>query len=225
MSRVPVRLPRWSRSAGIAALSVMVVACAEAPATTVVRGADDVQVMDPSEVAERRRDLVITTVAPGGPAGEAAAGAPPADGAAGDTIPLNEDDRPPEVRLFEAFGNFRDCLSDKGYGIEGDLTNPNNPAYQDSAYREAVTTCAARSDIVAVLEEVRATRENLTPEQVEQRNEVFIVLRECLEDKGWTVETATSPIGLLEPTEFHNAEGVLDERDINQCLSEQNLDG
>lgn len=222
-----MRLPRWPRARWVVVLSVVAVACTDAPTTTVVRGADDVQVMDPADVAEQRQSLVITTVAPGAPAGDAsgAAGAAAADAAAGDTIPLNQDDRPPEVRLFEAFGNFRNCLSDKGYGIDGDLTDPNNPAYQDSAYRETVTTCAARTDIVAVLEEVRTTRENLTPEQVEQRNEVFITLRDCLEDKGWVVEASTSAIGLLEPTEFHNAEGALDERDINQCLSEQNLDG
>ena len=51
-------------------------------------------------------------------------------------------------------------------------------------------------------------------EQVEQRNEVFVVLQECLEAKGWTVETNTSEIGLLEPAVFQNADGVLDERRI-----------
>ncbi len=78
---------------------------------------------------------------------------------------------------------------------------------------------------MTVLQEVQATRANLTPEQVEQRNEVFITLRDCLVDKGWEVETTTSEIGLLEPKVFQNADGELDEREINQCLSEQNLDG
>ena len=76
-----------------------------------------------------------------------------------------------------------------------------------------------------MLQEVQATRANLTPEEVEKRNEVFIELRDCLVDKGWEVETTTSEIGLLEPTVFQNADGELDEREINQCLSEQNLDG
>lgn len=146
----------------------------------------------------------------------------PADSVA-DTIPLNKDDRPPELRLFDAFGKFRGCLEGKGYKIEGDLLDPKNPAYQDPAYLEAVSTCAARTDIVNILQEVQATRANLTPEQVEQRNQVFIDLRDCLEAKGWTVETTTSEIGLLEPKVFQNAAGVLDERDINQCLAEQKL--
>lgn len=187
-------------------------------ATTVVRGADDVQVMSPDEVAAQRLPTLTTlaatttvSLAPGDTA-------PPAE-----TVPQNQDDRPPELRLFEAFGNFRGCLEDKGFGIEGDLLDPNNPAYQDPAYLDAVRTCAARTDIVAVLQEVQATRSSLTPEEVEQRNEVFIDLRDCLIDRGWTVETRTSEIGLLEPTVFQNADGVLDERDINQCLSEQQL--
>lgn len=211
---------------GVISLGAMtsgLTACGEPATTTVVRGADEVKVMDPEEVA-RLRLPTITTLAPTGTTGSG-----PPDGAPDDsteeTIPLNKDDRPPEVRLFEAYGNFRDCLEDKGYGIDGNLTDPNNPAYQDSAYREAVTTCAARTDIVTVLQEVQATRANLTPEEVEKRNEVFITLRDCLVDKGWEVETTTSEIGLLEPTVFQNADGELDEREINRCLSEQNLDG
>ncbi len=207
----------------LGAMASGLTACGEPTTTTLIRGADDVKVMDPEEVA-RLRLPTVTTLAPTGTTGSGAPDGAP-DESTAETIPLNEDDRPPEVRLFEAYGNFRECLEDKGYGIDGNLTDPNNPAYQDAAYREAVTTCAARTDIVTVLQEVQATRANLTPEQVEQRNEVFITLRDCLVDKGWEVETTTSEIGLLEPKVFQNADGELDEREINQCLSEQNLDG
>lgn len=202
-------------------------ACSEAEPTRVVRGADDVQVMTPAEVAAGRLPALTSTTAVS--SDSTFADAPnetpnetPNDSAA-DTIPLNQDDRPPELRLFDAFGKFRSCLEDKGYAIEGDLLDQNNPAYQDPAYVDAVSTCAARTDIVTVLQEVQATRSSLTPEEVETRNEVFTTLRECLEGKGWTVETRTSEIGLLEPSVFQNAEGVLDERDINQCLAEQRL--
>lgn len=214
--------------ASLVALS-LVSACSSGDEVTYVRAADDVQVMDPDDVAGARPDLVSGTTLPPGSTVATDDSTDSTDGstvgtdAAGETVPQNTDDRPPEIRLFEAFGKFRACLEDKGYGIEGDLTNPNNPAYQDPAYADAVGTCAARTDIVAVLQEVQSTRANLTPEQVEQRNEVFVVLQECLEAKGWTVETTTSEIGLLEPAVFQNADGVLDERDINQCLSEQEL--
>ncbi|MEN9824060.1 MAG: hypothetical protein RLZ04_2486 [Actinomycetota bacterium] len=214
--------------ASLLALS-LVSACSSGDEVTYVRAADDVQVMNPDDVAGARPDLVSGTTLPPGSTVATDDSTDSTDGstvgtdAAGETVPQNTDDRPPEIRLFEAFGKFRACLEDKGYGIEGDLTNPNNPAYQDPAYADAVGTCAARTDIVAVLQEVQSTRANLTPEQVEQRNEVFVVLQECLEAKGWTVETNTSEIGLLEPAVFQNADGVLDERDINQCLSEQEL--
>ncbi len=219
-----------------AASVVAATACgAETSSTLVVRGADDVQVLTPQQVAEQRRPVPPTTVPPTTVAGETPApatsddtgsdGSDTGDGAeeSTETVPQNVDDRPPEVKLFEAFGKFRGCLEDRGYGIEGDLLDPNNPAYQDPDYTEAVSTCAARTDIVAILQEVQATRSSLTPEEVAARNEVFTALRDCLEARGWTVETSTSEIGLLEPTVFRNAEGVLDERDINQCLSEQNL--
>jgi hypothetical protein len=223
-----VLAPARTIVASLLALS-LVSACSSGDEVTYVRAADDVQVMDPDDVAGARPDLVSGTTLPPGSTVATDDSTDSNDGstvgtdAAGETVPQNTDDRPPEIRLFEAFGKFRACLEDKGYGIEGDLTNPNNPAYQDPAYADAVGTCAARTDIVAVLQEVQSTRANLTPEQVEQRNEVFVVLQECLEAKGWTVETTTSEIGLLEPAVFQNADGVLDERDINQCLSEQEL--
>jgi len=207
------------RRAASLSLVLLLVGCGTSgQAVTVVRGADDVQVMSPEEVAAQRLP-VLTTVA----AGSTTVAGAPTDTATAETVPQNKDDRPPELRLFEAFGNFRTCLSDKGFGIEGNLLDPNNPAYKDPGYLDAVTTCAARTDIVAVLQEVQATRAALTPEEVEQRNVVFIALKDCLVAKGWTVETRTSEIGLLEPAVFQNADGELDERDINQCLSEQNL--
>lgn len=199
--------------------------------STVIRGADDVQVLTPEQVVEQRRPVPPTTLPPPTTAvtdSTAAASTGSDDDAtatseAAETVPQNVDDRPPEVKLFDAFGKFRGCLEERGYGIEGDLLDRNNPAYQDPDYVDAVSTCAARTDIVAILQEVQATRSSLTPEEVEARNEVFIALRDCLEARGWTVETSTSEIGLLEPVVFQNADGVLDERDINQCLSEQNL--
>lgn len=214
----------------VVVLGALVTACSGGDEVSYVRAADDVQVMDPADVAGARPDLTGGTTLPpdsivtADDAADTTLAEVGGTGTTGaETVPQNVDERPPEIRLFEAFGKFRTCLEDKGYGIEGDLTDPNNPAYKDPAYADAVTTCAARTDIVAVLQEVQSTRANLTPEQVEQRNEVFVVLQECLEARGWTVETRTSEIGLLEPAVFQNADGELDERDINQCLAEQEL--
>jgi len=196
----------------------------------VLRDADSVRVLDPSEVerlrseAERSNAVGASNVAESTGSGDqetSDATGTVDDGAAGsDTIPLNEDDRPPELKLFEAFGEFRSCIEDAGETIRGDLQDPNNPAYQDPAYLELVQKCAARSDIVTVLQEVAATRASLTPDEIETRNEIFVLLKECLVDRGWTVETTTSASGLIEPTVFRGPNGSIDERDINQCLSE-----
>ncbi len=206
--------------AAVAAVAVLA-ACGSGSTTQVVRGADDVQVLTPAEVAAAR--ATIDTGVPTTTIGTAAGGSTPTSEGAADTIPVNKDDRPPELRLFDAFGKFKSCLTDKGYTIEGNLQDRSNPAYQDPAYAEAVSTCAARSDIVNILAEVQATRADLTPDEVKERNEAFIELRDCLVDKGWTIETSTSEIGLLEPKVFQNADGELDERDIDQCVSELNI--
>lgn len=206
----------------VAAACLVLAGCGSAAAgEVVVRGADDVQVLTPEQVAEQRLPTLTdpaasgSTVAPGDTT--------PGDTAADQTVPQNQDDRPVELRLFDAYAQFRVCIEDAGYQIEGNLADPNNPAYKDPDYAKTVSTCAARSDIVNVLQEMQATRASLTPAEVEQRNKVFVVLKECLERKGWTVETRVSEIGLIEPTVFVNADGQLDERDINSCISEQNL--
>lgn len=213
-------------------LSVVIAACGGATDQVyVLRDVDSVQVLDPAEVERLRAEAELANTV--NPSGTTDADASVAGGVASseesgdedsasssDTIPLNEDDRPAELKLFEAFGEFRTCLEDAGETIRGDLQDPNNPAFQDPAYVEIVQKCAARSDIVTVLQEVAATRANLSPEEIETRNEIFVLLRDCLVDRGWTVETTTSSSGLIEPTVFVGPDGSIDDRDINQCLSE-----
>jgi len=210
---------------------VGVVGCGGSNSTNyVLRDVDAVQVLPPSEVQRlraeaERANAESTSVASDSNDGASAGASSGVSNEAGDdTIPLNDDDRPPELKLFEAFGEFRGCIEDAGETIRGDLQDPRNPAYQDPAYLELVQKCAARSDIVTVLEEVAATRSNLTPDEIETRNEIFVLLRECLVDRGWTVETSTSSSGLIEPTVFQGPNGSIDERDINQCVSETGID-
>ena len=181
-----------------------------------LRNADDIQVMTPEEVAAMK--ATATTVAT-----NRDEEAPDSSDVSSDTIPLNQDDRPPELKLFDAFAEFRGCIEDSGETIRGNLQDPNNPAYQDPEYLQLVQKCAARSDIINVLNEVQATRESLTPEQIEQRNEAFKLLSDCLKKRGWTIETATDAQGLINPTRFESADGDLNDRDINQCLSETGI--
>lgn len=103
-----------------------------------------------------------------------------------DTIPLNEDDEPAASRLLDAVGGFNACLEDEGVEFIG-APDPSNPATQDPAYLESLSTCAARTNIVQVLAEAQAEEENLSPEEIEQRNESYLVWRECMVGRGWGI--------------------------------------
>src|SRR5262245_13076990 len=141
-------------------LSVMT-AAGTASQGTVVRGADDVQVMSPQQVRKMKASASSNTTPNGAAAGP------------GETVPQNADDRPVEQRLFSAFGDFRACLADAGKTIQGDLTDRNNPAFKDPEYVKTLQKCAARTKIAETFQEFQSVRSNLTPEQVEERNEQF----------------------------------------------------
>lgn len=205
----------------VSALLVAGTACASAGnAVSIVRDVDAIQVMTPEEVTAMRSTLVPALLNDDSQV-ETDGSVP--DDATADTIPLNEDKRPPELKLFDAFKSFSGCLEDAGEGIRGDLQDPNNPAYQDPAYLELIQKCAARSDIVNVLEEVSTSRANLTPEEIKAKNEGFVIISDCLKKKGWKIETTIDASGLITPSQFQSAEGELNERDLNQCLTETGI--
>lgn len=199
--------------------SVALFACGGSTDTTIVlRNADDIQVMSPEAVAEMRASAT-TSPATGDPSGTDSSSAENST----ETIPLNQDDRPAELKLFDAYSEFQGCIEDSGETIRGNLQDPNNPAYQDPAYLEVIQKCAARSDIINVLNEVESTRTSLTPEQIEERNIAFKLLSDCLKKRGWKIETSVDAQGLINPTRFESADGGLDDRDIDQCLTETGI--
>jgi hypothetical protein len=130
--------------------------------------------------------------------GESAAAAPGAGGAtpaaAGaattavteDTIPLAEDD--PVTKLFSAFAEFRSCLKADGVEFIGppDPNDPESPT-NDPAYVKVLGTCAARSNILQALQEVQQAQADLSPEEIEQQNEAYLVWRDCMIDRGWKI--------------------------------------
>ena len=134
-------------------------------------------------------------------------------------MPLNIDNRAPEVKLFAAYQKFNSCLKSDGFKIEGDLQDSKNPAFQNKEYVASLTKCAARSDILNVLRATQEATAKLTPEEVKGRNKIFKELSECLEKRGWTVELSVSDVGLLQPKQFAAADGTLNERDLDQCLT------
>lgn len=199
--------------------SVALFACGGSADTTIVlRNADDIQVMSPEAVAEMRASAT-TSPATGDPSDTDSSATEDST----ETIPLNQDDRPAELKLFDAYSEFQGCIEDSGETIRGNLQDPNNPAYQDPAYLEVIQKCAARSDIINVLNEVESTRTSLTPEQIEERNVAFKLLSDCLKKRGWKIETSVDAQGLINPTRFESADGGLDDRDIDQCLTETGI--
>ena len=194
----------------VGAIALVCASCSGNSPTTrlVIRGADDVQVMTPEEVA----------------AAKAATGDVSSDGdASGTTIPLNEDNRPPEVKLFSSYQKFTDCLTADGYKIEGNLQDPNNPALQDSAYVASLQKCAARSDILGALRASQEAQAKLTPAEVQERNEDFKKISDCLKKRGWTVETTVGDNGIIQPRVFASPDGGINDRDIEQCITETGI--
>ena len=211
---------------GFGLLALLSSACGSVSQTsTIVRDVDSIQVMTPEEVTAMRSTLVpVNEDSSGDVSGDSVApGDPSTDPESADTIPLNEDNRPAELKLFDAFSKFSGCLKDSGETIRGDLQDPNNPAYQDPAYLEIIQKCAARSDIVNVLNEVSTTRANLTPDEIKTRNEGFVLLADCLKKKGWKIDTSIDSSGLINPTTFQSADGDLNQRDLDQCLTETGI--
>ena len=204
-------------------------------ARVVVRDLDDISVLSPAEVAALR--ATIPANAGSSSAEPASASAAPDDSSivsgegidsgesdgSDTTIPLNQDDRPAELKLFDAYANFKSCIEDAGETIRGNLQDPSNPAYQDPAYAELVQTCAARSKIVDALRETAQARGDLSPDEVRTRNEAFERLSECLKKRGWTIETRVDEKGLINPSRFEGPDGTLDQRDLDQCLSETGI--
>ena len=206
---------------------VVVSACGSSQQSmSIVRDVDAIQVLTPEQVAEMRSTIpeyapsdATTTVPTDGPGSTPTGTEAPAD----DTIPLNQDNRPAELKLFDAYSKFKSCIEDAGETIRGDLRDRNNPAYQDPKYVELIQTCAARSKILDAVQQAQTARADLTPEEVKTRNEAFKALSECLKKKGWEIETSVDEKGLINPTKFQSSGGTLDERELNQCLTETGI--
>jgi hypothetical protein len=218
---------------GLGTLTSTVACTRSAESRVEVRNLDDITVLTPAEVAAIKAtipdaaDPVVVDVGSSG-SGDEAVGSPNVEAASADptadtTIPLNQDDRPAELKLFDAYAKFKSCIEDAGETIRGNLQDPNNPAYQDPAYAELIQTCAARSKILDALRETAQARDDLGPEEVRTRNEAFQALSECLKKKGWTIETQVDEKGLISPSRFESPDGTLDQRDLDQCLSDTGI--
>jgi hypothetical protein len=94
----------------------------------------------------------------------------------------------PTTALFGALAKFRGCLAGLGVEFQGapDGSNPSSPT-NDPKYIEALSTCAARSNVVQALETAQSANEGLTPEEIQTRNKAYLRWRTCMVDRGWKV--------------------------------------
>jgi hypothetical protein len=113
-----------------------------------------------------------------------ASGASGESGATGDTIPLASQD--PQTKFFASLNTFSSCLRGLGVKFIGvpDASNPKSPT-NDPNYLKALSTCAAKSNILAALKDYGTFQDNLTPEQIKVQNKGFLKWRECMIGRGW----------------------------------------
>jgi hypothetical protein len=118
-------------------------------------------------------------------AGGSGASAPGGSSTA-DTIPLAKVD--PTTKFFGALGTFQSCL--KGLNVKfigiPDAKNPSSPT-NDPAYLKALSTCAAKSNIVQALKDEQTAQDNLTPAQIKLQNKGYLKFRDCMISRGWGI--------------------------------------
>jgi hypothetical protein len=143
------------------------------------------------------------------------------------TIPLVESDEPATSKLLKALAVFNGCLEDEGVEFIG-APSPDNPATQDPAYVESLSTCAARSNIVQALQEAQAENDDLSPAEIQERNESYLLWRDCMIDRGWGIPEPTPDAqgrlfsfsqqgGGFEPPP---GESLIDSEDLSACADQ-----
>jgi hypothetical protein len=152
-------------------------------ATVITAGAVDIKLPKGYKLVNGR------VVAPGGKlASASSSGATPAAGAGSTTtIPLDNKEDPTKA-LFTAFGKFRSCLTELGVQFIG-APNPADPSSptNDPTYIQNLSTCAARSNIVAALQASQSANDNLSPAEIKLRNKGYLIWRSCMIDRGWKI--------------------------------------
>jgi len=103
------------------------------------------------------------------------------------TIPLDRREDP-TTALFAALAKFRSCLDGLGVTFIGapEASNPSSPT-NDPKYIEALTTCAARSNVVQALQTAQSANEGLSPAELELRNKAYLRWRTCMIERSWEV--------------------------------------
>jgi hypothetical protein len=115
-----------------------------------------------------------------------ASGTTGASGQTADTIPLASQDA--QTKFFAALSSFSSCL--KGLGVKfigiPDAKNPKSPT-NDKNYIDALSKCAAKSNILQALKDYGTFQDNLTPDQIKIQNKGYLLWRKCMIGRGWGI--------------------------------------
>ena len=122
----------------------------------------------------------------------ASSGSPSAAGGSGgsgdsaNAVPLAKED--PTTKFFKAINVFQQCI--KGLNVKfigvPDRNNPNSPT-NDPNYIKALSTCAAKSNILQALKDQQAAQDALTPAQIKLQNKGYLAWRDCMIGRGWGI--------------------------------------
>ena len=143
-----------------------------------------------------------------------------------ETIPIEEDEVNPGIKLMDSLDGFNSCLSSEGWsfiGIPNQEAGPEEPV-NNPEYIQALILCNSRTGIGEAFQEFQSSRSEMGPDEIREQNEQTIRVGDCLSGKGWSVgELTPDENGLLNPTEFQSPDGDIDTNDIRDCISELGL--
>ena len=223
------------RRFGAIAVATMMTAAAcggggdDASEDVVLRTQGDIAI-DADDIAETTTTVAETVDAPAGAAdGESADDT--ADTTTSTTLPQEEQSS--GEALFEAVGVFQSCLAADGYEFIGipDASLGDVPQNQQP-YIDALIACAARSQIQERLAEADAAQADLTPEEVEEQNRLYVAFRDCMIGRGWDIpEPTPNDVGLLFPgfaatTQWvaPPGEDITSSDDVGECTSDAGIE-
>lgn len=183
---------------GAALVAVVLIALVVTLVVTQVGGGSD---PDPRLLPAGRVDIRLPegwkvvdgrVVKPAGSPESATSPGTGADGVAVTTTTVQKSMTDTASDLFAALSKFRACLDGEGVTFIGapDRANPDAPS-NDPEYVRALSTCAARSNVVGALQAQQAASEAMTPDEIEQSNKNYLAWRTCMIGKGWKIAVPT----------------------------------
>ena len=218
----------------LAVLATVATGCSDdEPRPGIVQaGQVDIQLPEGWTVTDAGAQRPPELAAAGEPTGGTGPGATPTETTSPpDTVPLASED--PQTAFFQAVGVFQQCMDDNGTTFIGvpDASNPNSPA-NDPEYLEVLGTCAAKSNILQAMEQVRVAEAAMTPAEIEEQNEQYLEWRDCMIGRGWGIPEPTpdaegrlfslSGAGQNGGASFDPpaGESILDSDDLGECIEE-----